>query len=318
MDYLQIHIKKKTLFLLSLIMSDSKKAISKNYWMGKGRRVIAIPKTVLKKKVENNALLKSLYLTEFGYYPKAENHYTQRKKGCVENILIYIVDGSGWFKNKQGQLFNVKRNQFFILPANEPHEYKAALTDPWSIYWLRFKGEGLQDFNKLPQVRTGFKPVDLAYQEKTSELFDDIYNTLSRGYSLDNFIYVNMCFLQYLKLFLYESISENEKIKPPNIADELIRHLQKNMHKTLKVEDFALLLGCSVTHLSYVFKNLTGYSPMDYFIHLKIQKACQYLTITDLLVKEIAYKLGYTDQYYFSRIFSKIMGISPNDYRKNK
>ena len=48
---------------------------------------------------------------------------------------------------------------------------------------------------------------------------------------------------------------------------------------------------------------------------LKVQKACQYLLFTDLRIKEIANKLGIEDQYYFSRMFTKIMGMSPVAYR---
>jgi YesN/AraC family two-component response regulator len=55
---------------------------------------------------------------------------------------------------------------------------------------------------------------------------------------------------------------------------------------------------------------------MDYLIHLRIQKACQLLDNTTLQVKEIAAVSGFDDPYYFSRIFKKVMGRSPVDYRK--
>ncbi len=51
------------------------------------------------------------------------------------------------------------------------------------------------------------------------------------------------------------------------------------------------------------------------FNHLKTQKACQYLQFTDLRVNEIADRLGIEDPYYFSRMFTKIVGVSPNKYR---
>ena len=62
----------------------------------------------------------------------------------------------------------------------------------------------------------------------------------------------------------------------------------------------------------------TGFSPIEYFNHLKVQKACQYLLFTDLRVKEIADKLGIEDPYYFSRMFSKLMGMSPGTYRTKR
>lgn len=68
----------------------------------------------------------------------------------------------------------------------------------------------------------------------------------------------------------------------------------------------------------HLFKQVTGYSPIDYYMRLKIQRACQYLDLTDYSVKEISKNVGIEDPYYFSRMFSKIMGQSPSDYRKRQ
>jgi YesN/AraC family two-component response regulator len=57
---------------------------------------------------------------------------------------------------------------------------------------------------------------------------------------------------------------------------------------------------------------------MEYFNQLKIQKACQYLLYTELRIQEIADKLGIADPFYFSRMFSKLMGMSPQQYRGRK
>lgn len=56
-------------------------------------------------------------------------------------------------------------------------------------------------------------------------------------------------------------------------------------------------------------------SPMDYFIHLKLQKACLLLYTDDIKVKDIALLVGYDDPYYFSRLFKKYQGLSPDQYR---
>ena len=55
---------------------------------------------------------------------------------------------------------------------------------------------------------------------------------------------------------------------------------------------------------------------VEYFNHLKIQKACQFLSFTDMPFKELSINVGIDDQYYFSRMFSRLMGISPTEYRK--
>ena len=62
----------------------------------------------------------------------------------------------------------------------------------------------------------------------------------------------------------------------------------------------------------------TGASPMNYFIRLKIQKACEYIELTNMKLNEIATHLGFEDAAYFSRTFTKVMGCSPSVYRKKE
>jgi transcriptional regulator GlxA family with amidase domain len=87
---------------------------------------------------------------------------------------------------------------------------------------------------------------------------------------------------------------------------------------TLTVAQIAKQAGLSTAHFSRLFTEQTGFPPMEYFIHLKIQRACRFLTLTSLSIKEISSRLGYSDQYYFSRIFHQVMGTPPASYREVK
>ena len=94
--------------------------------------------------------------------------------------------------------------------------------------------------------------------------------------------------------------------------------MQQNLHRALSLQEMASEAHISPSHYSALFKKKTGYPPLEYFNHIKVQKACQYLQFTNLQVKEIAYKLGVNDPFYFSRFFSNIMGMSPLEYRNRK
>lgn len=83
----------------------------------------------------------------------------------------------------------------------------------------------------------------------------------------------------------------------------------------IMLDDMANHAGLSKSHFSRIFRDQTGYSPVEYFIHLKVQKALSLLVLTKLPVQEIARMVGYADPYYFSRLFKKIVGVSPTASR---
>ena len=101
-------------------------------------------------------------------------------------------------------------------------------------------------------------------------------------------------------------------------VDTAIEFMQEHLNENLRLEDFARVAGMSVSHFSERFRQQTGQSPMAFFIHMRMRLACRLLDLTGQPVKAVALEIGYRDPYYFSRIFKKSMGISPDKYRDIK
>jgi AraC family transcriptional regulator of arabinose operon len=100
--------------------------------------------------------------------------------------------------------------------------------------------------------------------------------------------------------------------------DSVIEFMQNHLDEPLRLEDFAREADLSVSHFSELFRAQTGQSPMAYFIHLRVRFACRLLDLSDRPIKVVAIETGYRDPYYFSRVFKKAMGISPEKYRTIK
>jgi AraC family transcriptional regulator, arabinose operon regulatory protein len=286
----------------------------KNIWYGLGRQRIEIPRPVLKSHVLNNSMLKQLYIASLGYYPKAKGHYTSRKKGLPENFLFYCVDGEGWYRIEDKQ-YEVKANEFFILPQNVSHAYGSKENDPWSIYWVHFGGEQLPYFNSNYAVQTHFKPYYIKGSNEIFSSFSKIYKALELGYSTDNLMFANMCLFHFITLFIYNTkhyVVTEDKI---NSVDRAILYMQERINENITLTDLSSHYNYSPSRFSSLFRQKTGYAPIDYFIQMKMQKASQQLDFTDKSVKEIALDLGFDDPYYFSRRFSKVIGMSPTKYR---
>jgi AraC-like DNA-binding protein len=298
--------------------AKNKEGSHKNIWYGIGRQRIEIPKTVLKQKVQANALLNKLYVCSLGYYPNARGHYTYRKKGLPENFLFYCVDGAGWYQigDKRSE---VGPNQFFILPQNVEHAYGSDDDNPWSIYWIHFGGESLPQFNSLHAVQKHFKPFYIKSSGEIITMFSRIYKALELGYSTDNLIFANLCLPHFLSLFIYNSkhttVSPTDKL---DVVDSAILYMQEHINENISLQDLSSHYNYSASRFSSLFKQKTGYAPIDYFIQMKMQKASQQLDFSSSSVKDIALSMGFDDPYYFSKRFRKIIGLSPKQYRSQK
>lgn len=284
-----------------------------------GELLISIPQNVLAGAIQKGQILPhQLYVSHIGYFPKALYHYCQRPQGCVDNILFYCVQGKGYY-TLVGHTFTLNPNQYVIVPATDkPLVYWSDTEDPWSIYWVHFTSDALQAFNRAYHIVPEQGPQYIPHNEKGIRIWEEMYENLSRGYSPENLMNTNLCLYHLIATFVF-SQQQNQNSSSPEkaIIRETIDYMKNNLDKTIRIEDFADLNKYSVSHFSKLFRLTTGMSPIEYFIHLKMQKACQLLYTEDSRVKQIAALLGYDDPYYFSRLFKKYMNTSPETYRKS-
>jgi len=282
----------------------------------KNQKLLVLPEEVI-NDISAHPLVRNLYITDIGFFPNAKYHYIERAEGCKQNILIYCTRGEGYVITN-GNKTRVCRNNLLIIPKNLPHIYASSEENPWDIYWMHFKGE--TDIH-LIQNNSAITLVDvpLSALPVLTHLFDEIFDALSGGSAISNILYACYSFSYFLATVLFMPYNKHEvKDKKTIYVENSIELMKNNIDKMLTLNDLTSCNNLSKTQLTDIFKERTGYSPIDYFIRLKIQKACHNLDFTDMTISEVAEKIGYHDQYYFSRLFKKIMGISPSDYRKVK
>ena len=281
-----------------------------------GEKLISIPTSVL-NKVLPRISSGQLYITHIGYFPKAKYHYRQRKNGCTDNILFYCLQGKGYYK-LDGIKEELNANQFIIIPATcKSLSYWADQNDPWSIYWVHFSSNDLESFNQMLQINEQNKPLYIPHNETGLKIWNIMYENLSKDYSFENMINANFCLYQLIATFLYpqKHISVTSSSMESSMIEKTVEYMKNNIEKKIEVEDLASLNHLSASHFSKLFRTSTGMSPIDYFIHLKMQRACHLLYTTNLQIKQIAVLLGYEDVYYFSRLFKRNMNASPEKYR---
>ncbi|WP_291101565.1 MULTISPECIES: AraC family transcriptional regulator [unclassified Flavobacterium] len=287
-----------------------------------GERAIVLP-TPIVDEYKNTDLGSLLYITDIGFYPKASFHFRKRtKEEASQYILMYCVEGEGWFETNN-QIQKVLANQVFILPKAETHSYGSKSKKPWTIYWIHFDGE------KAGFFAEGFDKPLLILPKKDSriedrfKLFEEIFSTLKKGYSKNNLdfsvtsLFYFLGSLKYVGAF-HACNNLNQNLQQSDIVEDAIHFMRENVRKRIALKEIAHYVGFSPSYFSGLFQRKTGYSPLNYFIHLKIQEACHQLDFSDMKINQISMLVGFDDPLYFSRIFTKTMGSSPSEYRKKK
>ena len=261
---------------------------------------------------ERDELVSSLFVTDIGYYPNATNHYRERKQAIDQYVLIYCVDGSGWYRLK-GKEYQVNKNQFFILPAGEPHIYGA--NDSWTIYWVHFRGAHAVIFAEGMQTPQNINVALNSRIRDRINIFEELLSTLHAGQGIEDLRYASSLLHHFLASMRYLGQFRKAYQVESDTIEAAIHFMQENIENRITLQDVLDYIGYSQSHFSSLFKKRTGESPIAYFNHLKIEHACRLLKETDLKINQICFKIGIEDSFYFSRLFSKAMGMSPTEYR---
>ncbi len=281
-----------------------------------GERSIVLAPMIV-DAVRRDPLASSLYVTDIGYYPAAGHHYRNRESAPIDqHVLIYCVEGSGWYR-LDGKEYVVEQNQFFILPAGVPHAYGSTEGGAWTIYWLHFAGQHAAIYAEGEHTPKRINVTVDSRIGRRNNLFEEILNTLLEGQDLARLRYVSSLLHYYLATMCYvqeyrRATSEEASMDPVQAA---VHFMEENLEKRLTLQDILAYVGYSSSHFSALFRDKMGMPPLSYFNHLKIQQACLLLRETDMRINQICYKLGIEDSYYFSRMFTKEMGVSPGKYR---
>lgn len=284
-----------------------------------GQDMFVIPRPVL-SEASRHPLVRSSYPTDIGWFPSAAHHYRERTVGSDQDHLMMCVGGHG-YAIIDGQEAHLKSGELLIIPRNTQHTYWAAPDEPWSIYWVHFLGDDAGYYvDRIP--RTGQPvPIDAAAQKEAERLFRYCLDALYEGYGLPTLIYAAQSVQHILSLLLYRNQAlpmEQRKRHRCRSLDSIVEFMQVNMRESMRLEDFAREAGMSVSHFSELFRVQTGQSPMSYFIDVRIRHAARLLDLSTQPVKSVAIECGYRDPYYFSRVFKKVMGSSPDRYRAIK
>lgn len=270
----------------------------------------------MRRKLARHPLTRECYPTAMGFYPSADKHRMQRQRHD-DNLLIYCVDGRGSASTDEWQ-GEIGAGDVLLLPQGKTHRYEAHGDQPWSIYWVHYQGISTAVFNQYLGDREGTPPVlPVGLSPQLIAHFRGLLAAQRTGYS--NRAFINAAnqlrhLLTHIALDLRQAnANRHDKLDLESVQNLMLEHIGQ----PLTLDTLATAANLSRYHFSKKYKALTGYSPIKHFLNMKMEHACHLLDSTPLSIKGVASALGYEDPLYFSRQFSKTVGLSPRAYRRS-
>jgi AraC-like DNA-binding protein len=279
-----------------------------------GQRSAVLPRSIVSTWLDSDPLFDMLP-SDVGYYPHAQWHFVERPECSPQLVFIHCVAGAGWARI-DGNTFRIRPGQALVIPPGVPHAYGADPVSPWTIYWIHMAGAKAATLVRLLEIGLSSPSLFPGQDPALPALFEKILFILSHGYSADSLMAAATALHQMVAHLVRTRHQQpggedrhDEKVK--RVIEFMIRSLGGN----LTIEALARHANMSVSHFAYVFKHRTGFPALDYFVRLKMQRACFLLDTTSLPVKAIASELGFDDPLYFSRRFRHVHDYSPIQYR---
>ena len=258
--------------------------------------------------------LKSFCVFYAGWYVKAQGHSWHRNN-THEGVYIYCTAGKGFYRC-EGREFQVGPGDLLYCSPFTDHAYGADDRDPWTIYWIHVVGSEIAMYSSLLGFTNDRSVIHVGNRPRAVSMFETVFQFLKPPLGE-----AQMALLGAAGRLLLASmaVEDGKPASCETIAvgiQRVMESMETKVDAQASIDDWVKLFGGSRSHFQRQFKRVTGKTPYDYFLHLKIHKACSYLVGSSLRVGEIAFRLGFADPLYFSRLFHRFTGHSARDYRR--
>ena len=245
---------------------------------------------------------------------------TYRPRGRVDFQIIYIAAGCGHFH------FDAVDNETIVPAGNivifrpkELQKYEYYGKDKTEVYWIHFTGSDVKNILR----KYGFPDNERIFPVGTSMEYERIFKRIiiELQRCQDNYEEMLTLLLRHLLIIFQRELTREQVLKNEYLDHEMdtaVTYFNENYNRDINIEEYATSKGMSVSWFIRSFKKFTGSTPMQFIVALRVNNAQVLLETTNYSINEISKIVGYDNQLYFSRLFHKLKGFSPREYRKTR
>ena len=251
------------------------------------------------------------YMSTCGYY-YTNYDYRIEREDYHNYMLFYICDGRLSLRSGS-QTMDASAGQVGFLNCHEPHEYHTIGNT--EFVWLHLDGSNTADFyQQAVQMHGGFV-FDTPYAEQIKNGIYEIVFAFRNEQTLSE-VRLSQKLYTLLTAMVDTASQEAGQTEENDTVSKAMHFIQEQYMNPISLLDVATHVNMSQFHFSRLFKKDCGYSPHEYLILTRLNRAKHLLKTTGLPVKVIAQKVGYQNVSSFTNAFTDRVGISPTLFRK--
>lgn len=264
------------------------------------------------------AMQSLLYLQETGSLTAIKPHVSSRQN-LASFLFFYVEEGDGSL-TYHNQTYIMKKGDCAFIDCRNKYSQSSSSKNLWSLKWVHFFGSNMSEIYSKYLERGG--EVCFSVDNKKSNPFIHILDLIMETANSSSYIRdmkINEILSQLLTILMEYSWNP-EKVKISNTKclniSNVKAFIDKKFTEKIALEMVANQFNVNKSYLLRVFKENTGFTVNNYILQRRILKAKNELRFTNKTLDLIAEECGFEGANYFIRIFKKIEGITPGEYRK--
>lgn len=240
--------------------------------------------------------------------PAVRDHY----------LIHYIHSGKGIFQVGD-TTYHLKAGNGFLICPDIVTFYQADKEEPWHYSWVGFHGLKAETY----LTEAGLTAEHPIFEYTEDDYIENCFYEMAEAYYLKRGGIVKR--MAYLYLFLYKLIQTNtrelyyssKESRHDAYINEALQFIEMNYSRKITIDMLSRYVGLNRSYLNSIFREALGKTLQQYLMEFRVRKACELLENNSLTIGDVSHSVGYPDQLLFSKVFKRIQGVTPSEYRKS-
>lgn len=258
-------------------------------------------------------LASPLYITWAGKKQWGAGEYVGFKTVNI-HVLVYVMSGKGSVIQGKREESRLEKGSVFVIFPGVRFRFTADSEEPWEFYWASLGGSACETLLSSHGLSVENFAVD-SLPDSAGDAISIVVNRLSEE-TPDRLAVIGGMLLLFSEISRLQGTCFQKGEARKDIVPMAVQFIETYYFMHLDVDMLCDYVKYSRSYLSRLFNNELGVTIPEYINQVRVRHAKKLFEQTTLSVQEVSSSVGIIDSFYFSKTFKKLVGISPNQYKK--